>query len=227
LIERSFAIDCAGERVPGVLWTPDDESAPRPLVLAGHGFTLHKRALFPPSLVADLTGRGFAVASIDAPGHGERQPDGGADRAASDRAWREHWRQLGATRIAAELSAALDWLESELEVSAVGYWGLSLGTQHGVGWLASEPRVTAAVLGLSGLPEPGPRIAAYAAGVHCPVFFIQQLDDEVCPADRSQALFDRLGTAEKTLRSSPGFHTEVPTSVFEEAFAFLEARLQV
>jgi alpha-beta hydrolase superfamily lysophospholipase len=197
------------------------------LVLAGHGFTLHQRALFPLLLAADLTRRGFGVAAIDAPGHGERQPDGGADRDASDRAWREHWREFGGTKIAAEQSAALDWLESELEVSAVGYWGLSLGTQYGIGWLASEPRVRAAVLGLSGLPEPGPRIAAYAQGVSCPVFFIQQLDDEVCPADRSQALFDRLGTAEKTLRSSPGGHVDVPRSIFEEAFAFLEARLPV
>jgi pimeloyl-ACP methyl ester carboxylesterase len=225
LIERPFAIDCAGERVPGSLWTPDGPDTPRPLVLAGHGFTLHKRALFPSTLAADLTQRGFTVAAIDAPGHGERQPDRGADRAASDRAWREHWREFGATRIAAEYSAALDWLESELDVSAVDYWGLSLGTQYGVGWLASEPRVRAAVLGLSGLPEPGPRITAYAAGVRCPVFFIQQLDDEVCPADRSQALFDRLGTAEKALRASPGKHTEVPRSVFEEAYEFLEEEL--
>ncbi len=224
-IERAFEVLCAGETVPGVLWTPRTGDGPFPLVLAGHGFTLSKRALYPPSLVDDLVERGFAVAAIDAPGHGDRQPNGGRDAAACDRAWRAHWREFGASRIAAEYRAVLDMLASEADVDAsrIGYWGLSLATQYGVGVIAAEPRVRAAVLGLSGLPEPGPRITAYAEGVTCPVFFIQQLDDELAPRDRAQALFDRLASEDKTLRASGGGHMEVSASVFEEAYAFLVA----
>jgi hypothetical protein len=60
--------------VTGVLWSPADTAqAERPLVLLGHGGGQHKKA---PGMVARarryVTGSGFAVAAIDAPGHGDR-----------------------------------------------------------------------------------------------------------------------------------------------------------
>ncbi len=225
--ERAFELDVSGRRVPAVLWTPGDRPGPYPLVLAGHGMTLHKRALYPLSLARDLTlDHGIAVAAIDAPGHGERQPDR-ADAAASEQAWRAHWREHGASQISAELRATLNELERlpEIDAARVGYWGLSLGTNYGLGFLSEEPRVRAAVLGLAGLPVPGPRIAAYARRVSCPVFFIQQLDDKVVPRENSTALYDRLPTAGKALRSSPGGHMQVPDAVFREAYEFLARRL--
>ena len=59
--------------IPGVLWTPDAAAGARPLILMGHGGGQHKQA---PGIVA--RGRrfaaecGFAVAAVDAPGHGDR-----------------------------------------------------------------------------------------------------------------------------------------------------------
>jgi pimeloyl-ACP methyl ester carboxylesterase len=225
--EQTFQIAVTGRRVPGVIWMPDGSAVQAPLVLAGHGFTLHKRALYPVDLPDRLTALGLAVAAIDAPGHGDRQPDGGRDAGEVDRAWRAHWREHGGLEIAAEWQAVLDALQDipEIDATQVAYWGLSLGTQSGLAFLASEPRVGAAVLGLSALPEPGPRIEAYARGVSCPVLFIQQLDDEVATRTRSSALFERLGSTEKTLRSSPGGHMEVPEEVFREACAFLAEHL--
>jgi len=55
--ERPIAVTLEGEAVPAVLWTPRDVAAPVPVVLAGHGFSLRKRTLFPRTLPADLTGR--------------------------------------------------------------------------------------------------------------------------------------------------------------------------
>ena len=66
--------------IPGVLWSPAEPAAEpgqpasrRPLILLGHGGGQHKQA---PGLVARarryVTGCGFAVAAIDAPGHGDR-----------------------------------------------------------------------------------------------------------------------------------------------------------
>jgi len=67
VLEREFTL---GE-IPGVLWTPG--SAPAPLILSGHNGGLHKRL---PRLVARArhyaAEYGFAVAAIDAPGHGDR-----------------------------------------------------------------------------------------------------------------------------------------------------------
>src|SRR5215469_13892979 len=67
--EQLFAV---GD-VPGVLWTPAEGSGPRPLVLIGHGGGQHKKE---PGVLSRafpyVTSCGFAVASIDAPGTGDR-----------------------------------------------------------------------------------------------------------------------------------------------------------
>jgi dienelactone hydrolase len=175
-----------------------------------------------------LTERGIAVAAIDAPEHGDRSRSVAGDAAAIDSAWRAHWRAFGAERIAMEWSATIDYLSElpEIDGARVGYWGLSLGTQYGVGVLAREPRVCAAVLGLSALPKPGPRIAAYAEAVRCPVMFLLQEGDEIAVRDRALALYERLGSAEKELRASPGSHTDVPQAVFDEAINWLMSRLR-
>jgi alpha-beta hydrolase superfamily lysophospholipase len=67
--ERLFTLD----DIPGVLWAPAAATGSRPLVLLGHGGGQHKQV---PGLVARahryVTACGFAVAAIDAPGHGDR-----------------------------------------------------------------------------------------------------------------------------------------------------------
>src|ERR1700735_1075737 len=73
VLERELTL---GE-IPGVLWTA--ASAPAPLILSGHNGGLYKRH---PRLVARArhyaAEYGFAVAAIDAPGHGDR-PRSSAD----------------------------------------------------------------------------------------------------------------------------------------------------
>jgi fermentation-respiration switch protein FrsA (DUF1100 family) len=66
----------------------------------------------------------------------------------------------------------------------------------------------------------------YAPRVGCPVFFIQQLDDELHAADRVRALFDLLASAEKTLYTSPGGHVDVPKHIFGQAYDFLGKHLR-
>src|SRR4051794_11988115 len=69
VLERDFTV---GE-LPGVLWSPASGADRAPLVLMGHGGGNHKKS---PAMVgrADrlVTGCGFNVAVIDAPGHGDR-----------------------------------------------------------------------------------------------------------------------------------------------------------
>jgi dienelactone hydrolase len=224
--ESLFAIESHGEHIRGVLWTPDGASR-CPLVLAGHGFGQHKRALYPATLAADLTARGFAIAAIDAPAHGDRRTSDSLDGIAA--AWGEHWRAHGASRIAEEHTAVIDTLAAHPRVDAnrIGYFGLSLATQYGIGVLASEDRIRAAVLGLFSLADPGRLMRRYAPRVGCPVFFILQLNDELHPADRAGALFDLLASPEKTLHASAGGHVDVPRHIFEQAYDFLESCLRL
>jgi cephalosporin-C deacetylase-like acetyl esterase len=226
MIERALTVHAPYEDIAALLWLPDEQHERLPLVIAGHGFTQHKRALFPPLLVHNLTTRGFAVAAIDAPEHGDRSVDID-DRAAIDAAWRVHWREFAASRLADEHRALVDTVSAQPEVDAgrLGYFGLSLGTQYGVGVLAEDTRYRAAVLGLSALPDPGPRIGAYAARLRCAVFFIQQLDDEIARRDRARALYDAIASRDKTFRASSGAHMAVPAAVFSEAYDFLARRL--
>jgi dienelactone hydrolase len=222
--ESTFTIELHGERIRGILWTPDDVSR-RPLVLAGHGFGQHKRALYPPTLAEDLTARGFAVAAIDAPHHGNRRTSD--DPAANTAAWDEHWRTHGASRIAQEHAAIIGTLATHPQIDAarIGYFGLSLATQYGIGVLAMEGRIRAAVLGLFSLADPGRLMRRYAPRAGCPIFFIQQLDDELHAADRARALFDLIASPDKELCSSPGGHTGVPAMVFDQAYNFLAEHL--
>jgi pimeloyl-ACP methyl ester carboxylesterase len=226
LRERFFDLEVGGERVPGVLWTPGS-GGPFPLVLAGHGLTQHKHRPFPRPWVRSLASQhGCAVALLDAPGHGDRRADPAESAAATAASYGAHWRAHGGSRIAREYEAVEAALLAEPEVAAgpVGYFGLSLATQYGLAYLARSRNVAAAVLGLFGRGEV---VARYAARVTCPVFFVQQLDDEVHARESVAALYAALASSEKRLAASAGRHQDVPDSVSAEAVGFLVGRLRL
>ena len=206
--------------VPGVVWAAEGATAPRPLVLLGHGGGQHKTA---PPLAARarryVTRCGFAVAAIDAPGWGERPAPAAygpynaeiEELSAAGKPLGDVFARRGV--VAAALAVPewqavidalgeLDWIGS----GPVGYWGVSLGTAIGLPLVAAEPRITAAVLGLMGRET----LAEAAAAITAPVEFHLQWDDEIVPRDSGLALFDAIGAAEKTLHANPGRHGEVP-----------------
>jgi hypothetical protein len=101
----------------------------------------------------------------------------------------------------------------------VGFWGLTQGTRVGLPLLAAEPPIAAAVLGLADGP------AASAPLVTAPVLFYVQTDDELVDPDACRALFDALGSADKTLVENPGGHLDLPRVTVEESAAWLDGRL--
>jgi pimeloyl-ACP methyl ester carboxylesterase len=221
VVDRDFTVEVAGETVPGVLWTPTGPA--HALVLMGHGGSQHKRI----ETLVDRARRyagtlGIAVAAIDAPDHGARTtPERAAAFvaavrqriAAGERVGGEVARQMAARARQAvpEWRATLDGLV-ELGVTSgpIGYWGLSMGTVIGVPLLAAEPRISAAVLGLAGLPDDGGAYRAAAESIGVPVEFAFQWDDELVSREDGLALFDALGSAEKTLHVNPGGHLGIP-----------------
>ncbi len=110
-------------------------------------------------------------------------------------------------------SATLDALQTLDFIGAdnpVGYWGLSLGAFHGIPFVASEPRITAAVFGLAGLGDGTPDFAAAARSIRIPIEFVVQWDDELMPREHGLALFDAFGSTEKTMHVNPGGHGGMP-----------------
>ena len=113
-------------------------------------------------------------------------------------------------RAIGEWKATLDAVEALDYVGKgpVGYWGVSMGTAIGVPFLASEPRVKAAVLGLAGIHTPDFEKAAHSITI--PLIFMCQWNDEVAPRDASLALYDAFGSQEKSMHVNPGGHLGIP-----------------
>ncbi|MEU2157408.1 alpha/beta hydrolase [Streptomyces sp. NPDC019396] len=221
--------------IPGVLWTPEGAVGTRPLILMGHGGGRHKAdpeiAHRAHRFVAE---RGFAVAAVDVPGHGDRPKHEEYDRIATANQARMEageepapliagFQALVARQTVPEWRAVLDAVQQWDHVGhgPVGYWGVSLGCGLGVPFVAAEPRVRAAVFGLGGALAS----ADAAARITVPVEFLVQWDDERVPRDHCLALFDALASVEKTLHANPGKHGEVPAFELDSAVRFFARHL--
>lgn len=211
--------------IPGVLWTPVGDARARPLILMGHGGGQHKKA---PDIMTRarhfvLEG-GFAVAAVDVIGHGDRPVDDELNRIATqnqdgkDRATLiAEFQALVARRTVPEWQAVV----AALTPGPVGYWGVSLGCGLGVPFVAAEPGVRAAVLGLGG----GSAATEAATRITAPVQFLVQWDDERVPREGSLALFNAFASGEKTLHANPGRHGELPDLELEENLRFFRRHL--
>ncbi|CAL9638291.1 hypothetical protein SUDANB108_06298 [Streptomyces sp. enrichment culture] len=222
--------------IPGVLWTPEGAAAAtRPLVLMGHGGGQHKKA---PDVLGRarrfVTACGFAVVAVDIPAHGDRPKVEEYDRIVAENQARvaagedlapliADFQALVARQTVLEWRAVLDAVQRLGHVGAgpVGYWGVSLGCGLGVPFVAAEPRVRAAVLGLGGAQAS----AEAATRITVPVEFLVQWDDERVPRAHSLALFDAFASAEKTMHVNPGGHGEIPAFELESTLRFFARHL--
>lgn len=231
IVERRFTVAGAQGAVPGVLWTPVGAAAQVPLILLGHGGSGSKEA---PNIIESrdaFAAHGIATAAIDGPVHGER---GGLTDTADPR-YTAMWRTPGAID-----GMIVDWRNTldallalgEFAPSAIGYHGLSMGTMFGLPFVASEPRIAAAVLGLCGLRGTSidrsrieTRLAADAPRVTCPLMFHAQWDDTQFLRDSAFELYALLGAADKRLQSTPGGHGDTPAEARATLRTFLARRL--
>ncbi len=227
VLEREFTL---GE-VPGVLWTPG--SAPAPLILSGHNGGLHKRL---PRLVARArhyaAEYGFAVAAVDAPGHGDRPRSAVDEHARADlRRALEAGEPVGeivdafilplVERAVPEWRTTLDALLSLPEIGGpVGYEGM---TAIGIRLAVVEPRISAAVFFGGGF-VPG-TLVEEARQVTIPLQFLLQWDDEGMDRQPVLDLFDAFGTKEKTLHANLGGHAGVPWFEVDAAARFFARHL--
>jgi dienelactone hydrolase len=233
--ERLFMLIVTSGEIPGVLWTPDGATGTGPLILMGHGGGQHKKA---PGIVARArrfaAECGFAVVAVDAPGHGDRPTTAEHDRFIAEIRTRAQsggeltpvlagFHALLAGQAVPEWQAVLDAVQrlDDVGPGPVGYWGISMGCGLGVPFVAAEPRVRAAVLGLNGAETS----AEAAARITVPVEFLVQWDDETVPRAASLALFDTFASTEKTLHANPGRHAEVPTFELDSTVRFFTRHL--
>jgi dienelactone hydrolase len=237
---RTFTMERDGDVVPTVVWTPAGAAGPRPKVLFGHGGTQHKEAPNIVALAHALVRMGFAGVSIDAPGHGARvsQEQREAFLARVARTDMNAPRYRGEVtgpysktflRGVADWRAVLDEVERwpDVGAGATGWWGVSMGNSIGLPFVATEPRVRAAVLGLaSTVPRPGQDdYLGWARSLTLPLLFLCQRDDGGHPIDKAFEYFDLFGSTEKTMHLNPGPHVGIPAFERESAVQFFVRHL--
>ncbi|MEU6167063.1 dienelactone hydrolase family protein [Streptomyces tanashiensis] len=232
VLERAFTL---GE-IPGILWTPAAASAPVPLILLGHP-PLGLRTMYPRLVdrARHCAAEGFAAATIELPGSGDRPRRPAAEQARAElRRVMEAGEPVSDELVDAlvlplvdtavpEWQAALDALLSLPEIGGpVGYSGgvISIGVRLAV----VEPRVSAAVL-FAGSFVPR-AIVEEARQVSIPLHVLLQWDDEGNDRQAALDLFDAFGSEEKTLHANMGGHTGVPPFAGDAADQFFTRHLK-
>ncbi|MEY9962414.1 hypothetical protein ABIA33_000440 [Streptacidiphilus sp. MAP12-16] len=234
VLERKFTL---GE-IPGILWTPGSASAtaPTPLILLGHP-PLGLNKMYP-RLVArarNAAADGFAAATIELPGSGDRPRWPAAEQARADLRRAMQAGEPASDEIidalilplvdkaVPEWQAAIDALLSLPEIGGpVGYSGgvISIGVRLAV----VEPRIAAAGL-FAGSFVPRAMFEE-ARQVTIPLHVLLQWDDEGNDRQAALDLFDAFGSKEKSLHANMGGHTGVPQFAGEDAAGFFARHLK-
>ena len=233
-VERDVVI---AAEVPGLLWTPGtaSPSAPVPVILLGHPGGLDQ--MYPRLLARarHAAAQGFATATIELPGKGDRPASAAARQARAD---------LRDAVLVGERpdDDVVDRLVLPLVEQAVPEWqatidavlglpevggpvGFSGGViAIGVRLAVVEPRIVAAGL-FAGSFVPR-AIIEEARQVTIPVHVLLQWDDRDNDRQAALDLFDAFGSTEKTLQANLGGHTGVPPYAADDAARFFARHLR-
>ncbi|MEU7041663.1 alpha/beta hydrolase [Streptomyces varsoviensis] len=228
VLERELTL---GE-IPGTLWTPES-AAPAPLILMAHNNGLPKAQPRLTARARHTAAYGYAVATIDAAGCGDRPRTAAEERSRADlrRAMRageptdDIFESLIGPLIekaAPEWQATLDALLSLPGIGGpVGYSGwAALGIRLAV----LEPRIAAAGFFAGGYVPRAQREEARRVTV--PLLLLLQWDDEGNPRQRALDLFDSFGAQQKTLHANLGGHTGTPWFELEDGNRFFGRHLR-
>ncbi|MGV9274728.1 dienelactone hydrolase family protein [Streptomyces griseosporeus] len=226
--EREFTL---GE-TPGTLWTPPG-STPVPLILMAHNNGLPKADARLVARARYTAARGYAVATVDAAGCGDRPRSAADEQARADlrRAMRagepvdgifESFIGPLVENAAPEWLAALDAVLALPEIGGpVGYSGW---TALGIRLAALDPRIAAACFFAGGYVPLAQREEARRVTV--PLLLLLQWDDEGNPRQRALDLFDAFGGEQKTLHANLGGHTGTPWFELEDSCRFYDRHLR-
>ena len=219
------------------MWLPADATAstPVPLILLGHPGDLG--AMYPRlgARARHAAALGFATATIELPGSGQRPALPAVDQARTELRRAiiagEHPSEEVIDRLVLPLveQAVPEWralLDHALAMPEIGGpVAISGGvTAIGVRLALVEPRVVAAGL-FAGSFVPSATIDE-ARRVDIPLHLLLQWDDRGNDRQMALDLFDAFGSAEKTLQANIGGHTGIPPHAADDAGRFFLRHLR-
>ncbi len=212
--------------IPSSIWSGNEK--PTGVVLLGHGLGVdrHDQTVMRPMEIL-VQKHGAAVVVPEIPLHGVRAELPFNTPEIVER-WQQFWISGGVDSICRELTALAHFCMERFAGLPLAYFGVSLGTQYGIPFLAQNESICSAVLGLFGShpPPKTPVMNRFAPAVSCPSYFIQKLDDEIHPAETTSHLFATIGAKEKVLDSTRGRHADVSEDTVRSACRFLTQRGQ-
>ncbi|GAA2371806.1 alpha/beta hydrolase [Dactylosporangium salmoneum] len=233
VLEREFTL---GE-IPGILWTPASASvsAPAPLILLGHPGGLQRMYPRLAARARHAAAEGYAAATIELPGSGDRPRSAVADEARADlRRALEAGEPVSddiVDRLVLPLveTAVPEWRATLDAVLALPEIGGPVGFAGGVIAIGVrlavvEPRISAAAL-FAGSFVPRTMFEE-ARQVTIPLLVLLQWDDEGNDRQMALDLFDAFGSKEKTLHANMGGHTGVPRYEGDDGNRFFDRHLK-
>lgn len=215
--------------IPMALWLPSQEGGPYPLVMVGHGGSGHKTSNLVLDVVDQLMDHGIAVLAIDGPVHGDRRNDK-QEGALVRQEFRDLWSAGGAIdEMVQDWKVALDEVckNPAIDVSRIGWYGISMGTAYGIPVLAADSRIRAAVLGMWGTcRKPSERLEHDARKITIPVLFQVKTEDEIFTIEGQKNLYLLLGSMLKQYATYAGNHTDPKDEQLYELSSFLKGHLK-
>lgn len=216
-----------GQRVPALLGLPKVGVKPFPLLMVQHGLGGDKNVEYVRLPALELAKAGYATLRVDAHSHGERLIGQGGDAMArvfsmvQDGGWAQS---------IVDLRRGLDYCASrdDLDMTRVGYMGVSMGAIMGGVLCGVDDRIDAAALLLGGslgvlLPgffdhiDPANYIAAFAPR---PLLMLNGKQDPLITPAAAQKLFDAAKEPKKIVWYETA-HTLPPEEAVKEVSAFL------
>ncbi len=238
-----FRLEGACGPVSGTLVVPTGAPPGMPAVILGHDLASDHRTERYLDLACEYARRdGFAVAMLDGPFHGDRQPSFVADIEPGPERFGRMRAELSRPGQSAAMSAdwklLVDVLVGLPQVAAprIAFEAVSMSALLGVTFVADEPRVDCAVFHVIGIrtgdqstaagPELGgePFAATVARIDDRPVQLLTCVGDVLFSRASSELFFDTLTGVDKELIVLPGVHFDPPVKPIsgrEYAAAFL------
>ena len=230
VLERRFTV---GD-IPGILWTPPPGASPAPLILLGHPGGIDMMYARVAARARHYAGQcGFAAATIELPGAGDRPRSAAAEQARADLRRAMQAGEPVAEIVEAlvlplveqavpECQSVLDALLALPEIDGpVGCDGGVIAV--GIRLASVEPRIVAANL-FAGTFVPAAMVEE-ARRVTIPLHVLLQWDDVNNDRQAALDLFDAFGSAEKTLHANMGGHTGVPAHELDSVGQFFARHL--
>lgn len=225
-----FTVRSAAGSVPATFWNGRAPEGRKPgLVLLQHGGPFHKRHERSDQLAAEVVAQtGSAVLLIDGPIHGLRRSDQPAIQEMLGN-FERHWKEdPGIDAYVSDWRTALDCVLQQgwADPDRIAWLGMSMGTAYGIPLCAVEDRIKAAAIGMWGIDwGQDARLLADARRMRTPVLFQIKSEDEIFSTQDQRALFDAIGSPDKTLRTHAGGHSLTAPGQLGELLDFISGAL--